>query len=486
MDEASPTAAHGPQRDLTRGPIGATLLAFAIPTLGSNVLQSLNGSINTIWVGRFLGENALAATSNANIIMFLMFGMVFGFGMAATIIVGQAWGRRDHDAARRAFGSAIGLVLAGSIVTGALGWIFAPQILTLLATPGDAYGEALAYLRVIFLGLPASMLLVLMFMGLRGIGDSLTPLWFMGLSVVLDAGLNPVFILGLGPAPELGIAGSATATLIANVVACAVLIGYIYLRDLPLRLIGEELRYILPERDLIGTIVGKGLPIGAQMLVISSAGLAMVGLVNRNGVDTTAAYGITQQLWTYIQMPAMAIGAAVSAMAAQNIGAGRWDRVGAITRSGIIYNLAITGAIIVVALLFDRPLLSLFVPEDSAVLGIAEHVNLVSTWGFVLFGVTMVLFGVVRANGAVWGPLAILFIAMFPVRLGVALALRPTLGADALWWSFPLGSATTVVLAALYYLHGGWRKGALLTPETHCDERSHADVEPGGNMRPAS
>jgi putative MATE family efflux protein len=486
MDEPAPSPHPAGQRDLINGPIGSTLLAFALPTLGSNVLQSLNGSINTIWVGRFLGENALAATSNANIIMFLMFGMVFGFGMAATIIVGQAWGRRDHDAARRAFGSAIGLVVAGSVLTGALGWIFAPEILTLLATPGDAYGEALAYLRVIFLGLPASMLLVLMFMGLRGIGDSLTPLWFMGLSVVLDAGLNPVFILGLGPAPRLGIAGSATATLIANVVACAVLVIYIYRRELPLRLVGAELRYVLPARDLVGTIVGKGLPIGAQMLVISGAGLAMVGLVNRNGVDTTAAYGITQQLWTYIQMPAMAIGAAVSAMAAQNIGAGRWDRVGAITRSGVIYNLAITGAIIAVALLFDRPLLSLFVQSDSPVLGVAQHINTLATWGFALFGATMVLFGTVRANGAVWGPLAILFIAMFPVRLGVALALRPSLGADALWWSFPLGSAATVILATLYYLHGGWRRGALLTPEAHCEERSHADVEPGGNVRPAS
>ena len=97
------------------------------------MLQSLNGSINAIWVGRFLGEDALAATSNANIIMFLMFGAVFGFGMAATIIVGQSWGRRDVDAARRAFGSAIGLVLAASIVVGALGWIFAPADPALLA-----------------------------------------------------------------------------------------------------------------------------------------------------------------------------------------------------------------------------------------------------------------------------------------------------------------------------------------------------------------
>ena len=477
-------APRGNERDLTRGPIFATLVAFALPTLGSNILQSLNGSINTIWVGRFLGEDALAATSNANIIMFLMFGLVFGFGMAATIMVGQAWGRHDADGARRAFGSAIGLVLAGSAATAVLGWIFAPDILRALATPGRAYDDALAYLRVIFLGLPASMLLVLMFMGLRGIGDSLTPLWFMGLSVTLDAGLNPVFILGLGPAPELGIAGSALATLIANVVACLALVAWIAWRDMPLALKGAQMRFILPAANLARTIVGKGLPIGAQMLVISGAGLAMVGLVNRNGVDTTAAYGITQQLWTYVQMPAMAIGAAVSAMAAQNIGAGRWDRVSRITRSGIVLNVVITGTIVAIALLFDRPLLALFVPSDSPVLDIAAHINVLATWGFVLFGATMVLFGVVRANGAVWGPLVILFVAMFPVRLGIALLLRPVLGADALWWSFPIGSATTVTLAALYYWRGPWRKGALLAPEAQCQERSHADVEPAGNVRP--
>ena len=95
----------GRQRDLTVGPIGRTLIAFALPTLASNILQSLNGSINSIWVGRFLGEGALAATSNANIIMFLMFSAVFGFGMAATILVGQSVGRGDIEGARRAFGS---------------------------------------------------------------------------------------------------------------------------------------------------------------------------------------------------------------------------------------------------------------------------------------------------------------------------------------------------------------------------------------------
>jgi putative MATE family efflux protein len=472
------------QRDLTTGPIGSALLMFALPTLASNVLQSLNGSINAIWVGRFLGEGALAATSNANIIMFLMFGAVFGFGMAATIIVGQSWGRRDVEAARRAFGSAIGLVLAGSVIVGALGWVFAPQILTALATPPDAFAPALDYLRVIFLALPASMLLVLMFMGLRGTGDSVTPLWFMGLCVLIDAGMNPLLIAGIGPFPRMGIAGSATATLIANVIALGALVAWIAWRDLPLRLKGAEIRYILPERALVRTIVGKGLPIGAQMLVLSVSALAMVGLVNRSGIDTVAAYGITQQLWGYVQMPAMAIGAAVSAMAAQNIGAGRWDRVARITRSGLIYNFAITGVTVGLVLFFDTAIIGLFIPGGSPALPIARHINLLATWGFILFGGTMVLFGVIRANGAVWGPLAIMTVAMFPVRLGVAVALQPVLGPDALWWSFPIGSGANLLLAALYYRFGGWREGGLLVPEEHGEDRSHVDIEPAGSLKP--
>jgi putative MATE family efflux protein len=464
------------QRDLTTGHIGRTLLAFALPTLGSNILQSLNGSINAIWVGRYLGEGALAATSNANIIMFLTFGAVFGFGMAATILVGQSFGRHDLEGARRAFGSAVGLVLAGAIV-------IAPEILHLLATPGDAMPLALAYLRVIFLGLPASMMMVLLMMGLRGTGDSMTPLWFMLLSAILDSALNPLLIAGIGPFPQMGIAGSATATLVASHVSLLGLIVYIYKRDLPLRLRGNELRYLIPERALTGTIVRKGLPMGAQMLVMSTAGLAMVGLVNRLGVDTAAAYAVSQQLWTYIQMPALAIGAAVSSMAAQNIGAGRWDRVGDITKYGLLFNVALTGAMVGVVILFDRPVMTLFIGSDSPALPIARHIQLIASWNFILFGMTMVLFSTVRANGAVIAPLIALIVALYPVRIGFALLAKPWLGADALWWSFPLGSLATLAIAAWYYRYGNWRKGALVVPDDS-EEQAHGMSEPGGRLQP--
>ena len=475
------------QRDLTTGPIGKTLLAFALPTLVSSIIQSLNGSINAIWVGRFLGEDALASTSNANLVMFLLMAFVFGFGMAATILIGQAFGRGDLDGARRVVGTAIGGFLPVAAAIAILGWIFAPNLLHLLGMPGAALPLALAYLRVIFIAMPAILIIIVLMMGLRGAGDALTPLIFMVVAVVLDAGLNPVFILGLGPAPRLGIAGSATATVIANYAGLVGLLAYIYRRDLPLRLRGKELRYLKPDPAILRTIVKKGLPMGLQMIVISSSALATMGLVNREGVDTTAAFGVAMQLWTYIQMPAMALSAAASAMSAQNIGAGKWERVSAITRSGIVYNLIITGLLVALLAVADRPALALFLGGDSAALPIARHIQLIGTWSFLLFGVTMVLFGTVRANGAVMGPLVILAIGLYPVRLGFAIGAYPWLGADSLWLSFPVSSFANMAMAAAFYLHGGWRKARLQIPPPAAElvEEAEAGAEPGGRINPA-
>jgi putative MATE family efflux protein len=475
--------------DLTQGSIGSTLLRFALPTLASSILQSLNGTINAIWVGRFIGEDALAATSNANMVMFLLTAIVFGFGMASTILVGQAWGRRDIDEARRVFGTAAGSFLLVTILIAIAGYYLSGTILGILGTPEEAAPLALDYLQVIFLAMPALLLLTLLMMALRGSGDSMTPLWFMIVAVVLDSALNPVFILGLGPAPRMGIAGSATATLIANYAALIGLVGFIYLRDLPLRLRGRELRYLWCATSILKTIVVKGLPMGIQMIVISLSALALVGLVNREGVHTAAAFGVAMQLWTYVQMPAMALGAAVSAMAAQNIGAGLWDRVGQITRVGIIQALAITGALIVLMTLADRTVLALFMGEDSAALPIAEHIHLLATWNFLLFGVMMVLIATVRANGSVWGPLVILAIGLVPVRFGWIYATYGWLGADAIWTSFPVSSAANLVMAIAFYLHGGWRKARMTVEERpseeECVEEAQAMREPGGALNPA-
>jgi len=486
-DAASRRTGRG---DLTQGHIGKTLLSFALPTLASSIIQSLNGTINAIWVGRFLGEHALAATSNANMVMFLLNAFVFGFGMASTILIGQYWGRKDVDGARRIFGTAAGAFGLATIIMAVAGWFLSPAILALLGTPADAAPLALAYLRVIFIAMPTMILMALLMMALRGAGDSITPLWFMIVSVLLDSGLNPVFILGLGPAPKMGIAGSATATAIANYVALIGLLIFIYARDLPLRLRGRELSYLLPNWSILRTLVAKGLPMGIQMIVISMSALTLIGIVNREGVDTAAAFGVAMQLWTYVQMPAMALGAAVSAMTAQNIGAGRWDRVNAITRSGVIYTFAITGVLILLMTLSDRAVLSLFMGPASPALPIARHIHVLATWNFLLFGVTMVLFGTVRANGSVWGPLIILCIGLVPVRFGFIAASYPSLNADAIWLSFPVSSSVNLALAMAFYFQGGWRKARFTIEEQpgddECVEEAQATREPGGALSPAA
>src|SRR6476620_9410482 len=136
--------------DLTQGSIGPTLLKFALPTLASSILQSLNGTVNAIWVGRLLGESALAATSNANMVMFLLTAFVFGFGMASTILIGQSWGKKDVEGAGRVFGTALGSFAVATIIIAAAGYFLSSSILALLGAPPEATTLAHAYLSVIF------------------------------------------------------------------------------------------------------------------------------------------------------------------------------------------------------------------------------------------------------------------------------------------------------------------------------------------------
>ena len=474
-----------PRMDLTTAPIKRSLLLFAVPTLGSSILQSANGSIDAVWVGRLLGENALAATTNGNLVMFLLTAFVFGFGMAATILIGQAIGRRDYAGAKEVVGTAVGTFAPLAVLIAVIGWFLAPQVLGLLGTPEQITPLARDFLRVTFFAMPAILMQTMLMMALRGAGDSITPLIFMALAVVLDAVLNPMFILGLGPLPQMGIAGSAFAMAVANYTSLTAMLAYIYLSGHPLRLAGDDLRLLRPAPHVLRLMVAKGLPIGLQMVVVSSAMLTMMTLVNREGVDTTAAFGAMQQLWTYVQMPAMALGAAVSAMAAQNIGAGRWDRVAKITRAGIMFNFLLTGGLVLVLLLADRAALGLFLGDGSPAIAIGQHIGRLATWGFVAFGITMVLFGTIRANGQVIWPLIILAISLYPVRLGVALGLRDWLGVDALWLSFPAAMLATMLMALTLYFHGGWRKSrALNRLDDNPAEASSITTEAGPPVSP--
>lgn len=437
-----------PAKTLLSGSVARTLLGFTLPTLGASILQSLNGSINAIWVGHTLGETALAATLNGNMVLFLLMAFIFGAGQAAMILVGKAIGANDLMEARRVMGTTVGAFSVISVAI-AVGGVFASEwILKLLSTPSGAAELALVYLRVVFLGLPASLLSALLMMGLRGSGDSMSPLWFTILSVALDLVLNPILILGLGPAPPLGIAGSAIAMSVANLVTLGAVIAWIYRRDLPIRLGREELRFLRPSPRLFREIVAKGLPMGLQMIVMTVAAMSVLGLVNREGVLATAAYSVAQQLWGYLQMPAMAVAAGVSAMTAQSIGAGDLKRARQTVRAGLIISVAVTMALLLLMLPLDGVLVSLFVGERSDASPEARHILRIASWGFPLFAMTSVLFAHARAYGVVVRPLLIVVIAMFPLRLGFAFGAYRWLEADALWLSVPIGMTASCLMAA--------------------------------------
>jgi putative MATE family efflux protein len=299
-------------------------------------------------------------------------------------------------------------------------------------------------------------------MALRGAGDARTPFVFLAVNVVLDIALNPLFIFGWGPVPRMGIAGSATASVVAQVVSLAALIVYLYRSRHFLVIHSGEDRYLRVDTTILGTLFKKGIPMGLQMIVMSLSMLAMISLVNRFGAHTTAAYAACFQLWNYIQMPSISIGMAASSMAAQNVGAGKWDRVHRVAMTGVAFNFLLTGSLVVLIYLFNRGALNLFLPGEGGAIEIARHINAIVVWSFVFFGLSFVLAGVVRSTGAVIPPLVILFIALWVVRIPFAYGFVERWGADAIWWSFPLGSLVSMLLSIAYYRFGNWRTARML------------------------
>jgi putative MATE family efflux protein len=397
--------------------------------------------------------------------MFLLIGAAFGVALAATILIGQCIGAGNIVETKRVVGTSATFFAAISVAMALAGLVLCRPLLIAMSTPADSLPLAVAYMRVIFLAVPCLYLYAFVMAVLRGAGDSKTPFYFMLLSVALDILLNPLLIFGVGPLPRLGIAGSALATFIAQAVSLAALIRHLYRRRHILCLHRNELHYLKVDPAVVATLLKKGIPMSAQMLVISLSGVLMIALVNRFGVDTTAAFGAATQIWNYIQMPAFAVGMAVSAMTAQNVGAGKWHRVTRIAHVGVLYSVVITGSVVLAIELLNTRVFGLFLPEGSSALAIAAHMNRIVSGSFIFFGISVALFGVVRATGAVMAPLVILTLSLLLVRFPLAQAFLGRYQVEAVWWSFPVSSVLSALLALLYYKYGGWRTAHMVATD---------------------
>jgi putative MATE family efflux protein len=450
---------------LAKGSITRELFEIALPIFLANVCESLSASVNSIWVGRYLGEAALAATAISNTVMFLLIGAAFGVATAGTILIGKCIGAGDLPEAKRVVGTTVTLFATISAGISALGLIVSEPLLTLMKTPPESLPLAVVYMRVIFLALPSLYLYASLMSVLSASGDSRTPFYFILLSVAIDIVLNPVFIFGLGPIPRMDVAGSALATVVAQTMSLIALISHLYKKQHPLRLKKSELSMLRLDWAVVGTLIRKGIPMSAHILVVSFSGALMVRLVNSFGVSTAAAYGASLQLWNYVPMLAGAIATAATAIAAQSVGAQQWKRVEAVAKFGVLYSALGTGFIVLAIEILDTHAYELFLPTGSPALQTASHINRVATWSWVFSAVSIVLFGVTRATGAVAAPLVIAILSIFAVQLPLAVTLINRLQEDAIWWSFPTSAALNVVLTGLYYKYGCWRRAQLTIPE---------------------
>lgn len=449
-------------RSLTDGPIVPALLMFSMPLLTTNFLHSIAGTWAAIWVSRVLGDGALVAVVNTNVFFFMMMGMIMGVGAASGIAIGQSVGRGNILHVKRIVGTSVAFAAIAASLIAIAGLVFAPWLVDVIRLPEASRGFAILFLRMTCLVMPSLFVFIFLMMMLRGCGDSRTPFRYSVVWIGLALLLGPLFLTGYGFFPALGIAGVALGNLIGNLVALVMMVRYIYAAKLPIALHGDELRFLRPDASLLAMLIKRGLPMGAETIIVQGAYFVLLVMVNAYGVVTAAAYAGAAQLWGYVQMPAMALAASLSAMAAQNIGADLWHRVDQIAWRGCLLSGTITAlAAIIVLAMGDLPL-RLFLPKGGASLAMAHDINHIVLWSWSVLAITAGLLSIVRANGAMVPPTIVFAVTMWGFRVPFARFFEPDMAQAAIWWSFPVGTISSAVLAFLYYRYGGWRKKPLL------------------------
>ncbi|MDB5614444.1 MAG: family efflux transporter [Devosia sp.] len=242
------------------------------------------------------------------------------------------------------------------------------------------------------------------------------------------------------------------ATIAGFVTVLIFLFVYMRARNMPLAPDSTLLTAVVrPDFKLLGLILKLGVPAGLQMIISSLAGIVVIGLVNRFGSDATAAYGALGQVMSYVQFPAMSIGIAASIFAAQAIGAGQMQQLGAITRTALLMNLVITGGLIVLAYLFSQNAVALFI-TDPAVIELTETLLHVVLWSILFFGWSVIFSGIMRASGTVYAPMAIALACILCIELPGAIWLSQTsLGPTGIWIAYATSFTMMMVLQASWY-----------------------------------
>jgi putative MATE family efflux protein len=427
-----------------------TLLVFLIPLVLSNALQSLSSTVGSIYLGRLIGVQALAAVSTFFPLLFFLISFLIGIGSGSTVLIGQAYGAGRQDYLKAVAGTTLAFTLLLGVVLAALGVLFNVEALTLIGAPANILDSAAGYARIMFWGLPIVFLYTVYTTFLRGTGDSRTPFYFLAVSTALGLLLTPALILGWAGLPRLGLNGAAYASIFSAFLTFLLMLAYLHLSRHPLRLDREVLRHLRLNWPLLKTLLKIGIPTGVQMIMVSLSEIAIVSLVNRFGSAATAAYGAYYQVANYVQMPAVSLGIAVSIFGAQAIGAGRSERLRRVIGAGFALNLALGGTLVLLCYLFATDILGWFL-TDLETLQVAHRLLMITLWSYLVFGGTSVITGIMRSSGTVFWPTVLSIFSIWAVEVPAAYILARKMGIDGIWVGYAVAFVAGFLLQYGYY-----------------------------------
>lgn len=447
--------------DMTEGSPGKRIVAFTIPMLIGNIAQQLYNTVDSIIVGRFVGDNALAAVGSAGPIVNLLLVLFVGISVGAGIMVSQYFGAREREELSKTIGCCLTMTAIASLLVMAVTPFITKPLLRLLDTPESIIDWCNSYLMILFIGIAGCAFYNILGGILRGLGDSVSALLYLLVATVINIVLDYTFVAVF----QMGVAGVALATVIAQFVS-----AFLSLRKLCRMkdIFDMDKKYLKPEKEYLGGLIRLGLPSGLTQAIFSMAMIVAQSLTNSFGEMFIAANVIVMRVDGFAMMPAFSFGTAMTTFAGQNIGAKRMDRVAKGSKEGTLIAVGTSTVITLLILLFGRYLMEIFTDTPELVEQSFLMMKILSV-GYIAMEVTQCLSGVMRGAGDTMTPMWISIVTTVAIRLplayGIAYLTRtPELPQGnnlcivvSLLISWILGAGLTV----LFYRVGKWKKKAL-------------------------
>lgn len=432
--------------DLTQGGITTTLLQFTLPMLAGSLLQQCYNIADTLIVGQCIGSNALAAVGSAYTLMVFLISILLGLSMGSGTVFSLQYGAGDLPALRRSIYVSFLLIGTVTVLLNVAVFLWLDPILRWLQVPYDVYPLMRNYLWIIFWGIAFTFLYNFYAALLRAVGDSVTPLWFLAVSVVLNIGLDLFLILVL----DQGIEGAAVATVIAQGMAASGILLYTYKTRPELRLHRKDMRF---DRSSLKEITSFSTLTCVQQSVMNFGILMVQGLVNSFGTAVMAAFAAAVKIDSFAYMPVQEFGNAFSTFVAQNFGARKGDRIRRGVRSAFLITIVFSLVISLLVFFFAKPLMLIFVrPDEAEILRIGtEYLHIEGTF-YLGIGILFLLYGYYRAI-RMPGMSVVLTILSLGTRVVLSywLASIPSIGVTGIWWSIPIGWFLADLVGIAYY-----------------------------------